>query len=105
MRTYPFWGISWDVGPRAARFLAYLRQYTRIADPVSLKQDFTRLQSLSHEEQQKQLRDLAVRGEIIAAIYIARKLYGFSMVQAKTMVDGLTDWQHTSKPGDVKLGK
>jgi hypothetical protein len=81
------------VVPRAARFLAYLRQYTRIADPVSLKQDFTRLQSLSHEEQQKQLRDLAVRGEIIAAIYIARKLYGFSMLQAKTMVDGLTDGQ------------
>jgi len=45
--------IRWDVVPRAARFLAYLLQYTRIADPVSLKQDFTRLQSLSHEEQQK----------------------------------------------------
>ena len=58
---------------------------------MSLKQDFTRLQSLSHEEQQKQLRDLAVRGEVIAAIYIARKLYGFSMPQAKMMVDRLTD--------------
>jgi hypothetical protein len=93
MSTPPFLRIRWDVVPRAARFLAYLRQYTRIADPVSLKQDFTRLQSLSHEEQQKQLRDLAVRGEIIAAIYIARKLYGFSMLQAKTMVDGLTNGQ------------
>src|SRR5260370_37970172 len=61
--------------------------------PVSLEQEFTRLQSLSHEEQQKQLRDLAVRGEIIAAIYIARKLYGFRMLQAKTMVDGLTNGQ------------
>jgi hypothetical protein len=81
------------VVPRAARFLAYLRQYARIADPVPLKQDFTRLQSLSHEEQQKQLRDLAVRDEIIAAIYIARKLYGFSMLQAKTIVDGLTNGQ------------
>src|SRR5229473_210888 len=87
MGTPPFLRIRWDVVPRAARFLAYLRQYTRIADPVSLKQDFTRLQSLSHEEQQKQLRDLAVRGEVIAAIYIARKLYGFSMPQAKMMVD------------------
>src|ERR1700676_5270873 len=86
MSTPPFLRIRWDVVPGAARFLAYLRQYTRIAVPVSLRQDFTRLQSLSHEEQQKQLRDLAVRGEIIAAIYIARKLYGFSMLQEKTRV-------------------
>ena len=93
MSTPPFLRMRWDVVPGAARFLAYLRQYTRIADPVSLKQDFTRLQSLSHEEQQKQLRDLAARGEVIAAIYIAQKLYGFSMRQAKTMVDGLTDGQ------------
>jgi hypothetical protein len=30
---------------------------------------------------------------VIAAVYIARKLYGFSMLQAKTMVDGLTNEQ------------
>jgi hypothetical protein len=39
MSTPPFLRIRWDVVPRAARFLAYLRQYTTIADAVFLKQD------------------------------------------------------------------
>ena len=60
---------------------------------MSLRQDFTQLQSLGRDEQQKQLRELAVRGEVIAAIYIARKLYGCSLGQATMMVDRLTDRQ------------
>ncbi|MGO9933717.1 MAG: hypothetical protein ACLPV8_18160 [Steroidobacteraceae bacterium] len=91
MTMAPFLRIRWDVAPRASKFLDYLRSYARIADPVSLRQDFTRLQSLGNEEQQKQLRDLTARGEVITAMYIAQKLYGCSLVQAKTMVDGLTD--------------
>jgi hypothetical protein len=52
------------------------------ADPVSLTQDFAHLQSISREEQQKQLRDLAVRGQLVTAIYIARRLYGSTLVPA-----------------------
>jgi len=87
MGTPPFLRIRWTWCParRVPCLLAAIHQNRR---PGVLKQDFTRLQSLSHEEQQKQLRDLAVRGEVIAAIYIARKLYGFSMPQAKMMVIG-----------------
>lgn len=81
--------IRWDVVPGARKFLEALRPYTVIADPVSLTQDFTKLRSLSREDQEKQLRDLAVRGETIIAIYAAQKLHGCSLGQAKEIVDDL----------------
>ena len=81
--------IHWDVVPGAHRFLAALRPYTVIADPVSLTQNFTHLKSLSREDQQKQLRELAARGQTIAATYAARQLYGGSLGEAKKMVDSL----------------
>lgn len=83
--------IHWDVVPDAQKFLAALRPYTVIADPVSSKQDFTHLQSLSREDQQKQLRELVARGQNVTAIYAARKLYGGTLAEAKQMVDSLRD--------------
>ena len=83
--------IHWDVVPGAHKFLDALRPYTVIADTVSLKQDFTHLKSLSREDQQKQLRDLVARGQNITAIYVARKLYGCSLGEAKQMVDSLRE--------------
>ena len=96
-RDYPvtltaptFLRIHWDVVPRAGKFLDPLRPYTVIADTVSLKQDFTQMKSLNREDQQKQLRELAARGQNITAMYAARKLYGCSLGEAKEMVDSLT---------------
>jgi hypothetical protein len=86
-----FLRIHWDVVPGARRFLAALRPYTVIADPISLTQDFTHLKSLSREDQQKQLRELAARGQTIAATYAAHKLYGGSLGEAKQMVDSLQE--------------
>jgi hypothetical protein len=91
MTMPPFLRIRWDVVPRASKFLDYLRATTRISDPVSLTQSFTHLQSLSREEQQTQLRNLAVRGQFITAIYIARKLYGCNLAEAKEMVEALAE--------------
>jgi hypothetical protein len=95
-RDYPltmtaptFLRIRWDVVPGAHKFLNALRPFTVIADPVSLTQDFTRLKSLSREEQQQQLRELAARGQTITAVYAARKLYGCNLGEAKEMVDSL----------------
>jgi hypothetical protein len=97
-RDYPltltaptFLRIRWDVVPGAHKFLDALRPYTVIADPVSLTQDFTRLKSLSREEQQQQLRELAARGQTITAVYAARELYGCSLGEAKEMVDSLRE--------------
>jgi hypothetical protein len=87
--TPPFMRIRWDVVPRAKTFLDALRSHTVIAATVSLTQDFTRLGSLSSEEQKKQLRELAQRGDIITASYLAQKLYGGSLAQAKNMAESL----------------
>jgi ribosomal protein L7/L12 len=54
-----------------------------------VSQDFAHLQGLSREEQQKQLRELAQRGETVAAIYMARKLYGCGLEEARSMVEEL----------------
>lgn len=54
-----------------------------------MTQDFTRLKSLSREDQQQQLRELAARGHTITAVYTARQLYGCSLGEAKDMVDSL----------------
>jgi ribosomal protein L7/L12 len=77
------------VVPRAQNFLQALGPYTAIADPIVMSQDFSQLQSLSHEEQQKSLRELTQRGETIQAIYTARRLYGCGLSEAKEMVEGL----------------
>jgi hypothetical protein len=89
MSTPPFLRVHWDVRPGAKKFLDALRPYTVIADTVHVTQDFTRLQSLSCDDQDKQLRDLAARGETITAIYAARKIHGCSLGEAKKMVEGL----------------
>jgi hypothetical protein len=97
-RDYPvamtaptFLRIHWDVVPGPYDFLEALTPYTVIADTVSLKQDFTNLKSLSREEQQKQLRELVLRGQNIVAAYAARQLYGCSLGEAKRIVDSLTE--------------
>lgn len=96
MQAPPFLQVRWAVVPGARKFLDALRQNVPIADPVSLTQDFTHLQSLSREEQQKQLRELAVRGDVLAAIYTARKLYGCGLAEAKEMVERLRDQRSQS---------
>jgi ribosomal protein L7/L12 len=42
------------------------------------------------------LRDLAARGQLVTAIYIARKLYGSTLVEAKQMVEGLAEGERRS---------
>lgn len=89
METPPFLRIKWQAVPGTGKFLDALRPYTTIADPVSLKQDFAHLGSRSRDEQQQILRELVARGETIAAVYTARKLYGCGLGEAEEMVEGL----------------
>jgi hypothetical protein len=88
MESPPYLRIRWQAAPGPHKFLNALRPYTTIADPVSLSQDFDNLGGLSREEQQRRLRELHRRGETIAAIYLARKLYGCSMEEARAIVEG-----------------
>lgn len=89
MAAAPFLRIRWNVVPRAKKFLELLRPYTVIAETISLKEDFTQLRYLDREKQQEKLQDLVRRGQVITAVYIARKLYGCSLTDAKQMVDSL----------------
>lgn len=89
METTPFLRIHWQVVPGTHKFLEALRPYTTIAETVSLTQDFAHLQSLSRDEQQKRLRELAARGQTVNAIYTARKLYGCGLAEAEEIVEGM----------------
>jgi hypothetical protein len=91
MESPPFLRIRWQVVPGPKRFLELLRPYTTIAEPVSLHQDFDMrtLRSLSVDQQRARLREMAQRGNTIAATYTARKLYGCSLGEAKDMIDSL----------------
>ena len=89
MASPPFLRVRWSVVPRAQTFLDALRPYTTIADTVLISQDSAHLESLGREEQQQRLRELAQRGETIQAIYIARRLYGSGLSEAREMVEGL----------------
>jgi hypothetical protein len=91
MESAPFFRIRWQATPGAHKFLEALRPYTTIADPVSISQDFAHLQGLSREEQQARLRELARRGETMSAIYLARKLHGGSLAEAKDLVEQLSN--------------
>lgn len=89
MTSPPFLRIRWQALPGARKFLDALRPYTTISDPVRISQDFRNLENLPAEEQRNRLRELAQRGETIAAVYLARKLYGCGLSEAHAKVDEL----------------
>jgi hypothetical protein len=90
MQSRSFLRIRWQASPGAKQFLEALRPYTTVADPVSISQDFAHLEGLGPEEQQARLRELARRGETMNAIYLARKLHGCGLTEAKDIVDELS---------------
>jgi hypothetical protein len=83
----PFLEIEWSVRPSSTAFLDALRAYTVISPPVEMVEDYAEIGNLSREEQKKRLRDLDRRGRTIAAVYVARKLYGYDLAQAKTFIE------------------
>lgn len=105
MPSPPFLQVRWSVVPRAQHFLDALRPYTAIAEPVLIAQDFAHLQSLSEEEQEKRLRELAKRGETVAAIYTVRKLYGCGVKEAQGMVERLRSQSGAGASSLSQMGK
>ena len=89
MVSLPFLQVEWSVVPQATVFLDALRTHTKIAPPVAVSEDFLHIGSLSGEEQEKRLHDLDQRGETIAAIQIAARIYGYDLNRAKAFVEGL----------------
>jgi hypothetical protein len=93
MQTPPFLRVRWQVVPRAAVLLDALRPRVEIAPEVKVSEDFSTLQNLPAAEQEKRLRELNQRGQTIAAIYMARRLYGCNLTEATNFVKGLTGSQ------------
>jgi hypothetical protein len=89
MVSLPFLQVEWSVVPRATIFLDALRTHTTIAPPAVVSEDFFHIGSLSGEEQEKRLYELDQRGETIAAIRIAARIYGYDLNRAKAFVEGL----------------
>lgn len=93
MVSPPFLQVEWSAVPGANAFLEALRPYTSIAPPVVVSEDFANIGSLDREEQERRLRELDQRGQTIAAVYLARKLYGYDLTQAEDFIRGLRTLQ------------
>jgi hypothetical protein len=81
--------MRWSVVPGAATFLEALRPYTTVATSVRVSEDFANINALTREEQEKRLRELDARGETIAAVHMAQRLYGYGLSEADAFIKGL----------------
>lgn len=81
--------VEWNVVPGAKAFLEAMRRHTRIAAPVEILQDYSELQGLGREDQEKRIVELAETGQTIAAIHLARVLYSYDPTRARAFVEGL----------------
>jgi len=89
MQTPPFLRVKWQVKPRASVLLDGLRQRVEIAPEVLVSEDFSDLRQLPPEQRERRLRELNERGQTIAAVYMARMLYGCELAEATKLVQGL----------------
>jgi hypothetical protein len=99
----PFLRVEWPVAPSVSSFLDALRPYTTIVPPVELAEDFAQLGNLSREEQEKRLLELDRRGRTIAAVYMARRLYGYDLNHAQAFVESLRSapWTPRGEPAQT----
>jgi hypothetical protein len=84
-----FLQIEWSsVVPSRAVLIDRLRPFSVIESKIVIE-DFTKLESLSRAEQEQRLRELDARGELISAVYAARRLYGYSIADASLFIEDL----------------
>jgi hypothetical protein len=81
--------IEWAASPKPEAFFEALQPHVRIGDEVQITRDFTGAADASGKDQESKLLELAESGDTMAAIALARKIYGYDLTQAKTFVDGL----------------
>ena len=78
-----------DGGARSPKFLEALRPFITISPAVAVSEDLANFGNLSRDEQERRLRELVRRGRTIAAVYMARRLYGYDLAQAQAYVKDL----------------
>jgi len=81
--------IEWYVRPSAKEFLEQIGRFTRVEETEERSSDYTELEGLDRAEQEKRLADLANTGQHMAAIAMARSLYGLDLKEAKDLIERL----------------
>jgi len=81
--------IEWAVVPRARSLLALLSTHAVPTETAAATQDYANLETLDRDQQEKRLLELVEQGNTIAAIRIARQLYGWDLTRAKNFIEGL----------------
>jgi hypothetical protein len=88
--------LDWTVVPRASALLALLSNHGVPTETAESTTDYAHLETLTRDEQEKRLVGLVGKGDTIAAIRIARRLYGYDLTRAKQFVDGLHGDGHST---------
>jgi hypothetical protein len=81
--------LDWTVVPKATALVALLSSHGVPTETADATTDYAHLETQPREEQERRLLDLVEKGNTIAAIQIARRLYGYDLTRAKQFVDGL----------------
>jgi hypothetical protein len=81
--------IEWGVVPGVKKFLELLTRHTEVRPRIATAENFADLDGLSRAEQESRLRDLMQAGDSVAAVALARRLYGYDLTRAKEFVDSL----------------
>ncbi len=80
-------GQSW-ITPSIKHVLAQLAKWTTIEEPKQATANYASLTSKDMQTEDKIL-ELAASGEVIAATRLVRKIYGYSLAEARQFVDDL----------------
>ena len=81
--------LTWECVPGTTVFLDALRRYVQVGATTSSLKSFDNLATSSRADQEEQLAALARVGQVIYAIAIARRLYGYDLRQARAYVERL----------------
>jgi hypothetical protein len=82
--------LQWQATPSARAFVAALSRHIEVGETVQTRRDYGSLRGMNRQQQEEQLLQLAQAGDKIAAIKIARNLYGYDLRAARDFVEDLT---------------
>jgi hypothetical protein len=81
--------LQWQATPSARAFVEALSRHTDVGETVRRRRDYGKLKGMDRKQQEEQLLQLAQAGDKIAAIKIARVLYGYDVAAARNFVEDL----------------
>lgn len=80
--------LEWGVVPRVSEFLRIMTVHTPVQS-AKVMRDYSTIETLRPDEQESRLIELIENGQVMDAIRVARRLYGYDLGQAKSFVESL----------------